>query len=211
MVFLIKPRLAYLATRKDGTEKPAKGFVAGAIAFVFACAWITELIGIHALFGAFLAGVIMPSATSVRSFFKEKLETFTTSSLLPLFFAFTGLRTQIAMLNDLHAWLVCAGVIAVAIAGKLGGSMVAARCTGICWKDSFSIGTLMNTRGLMELIVLNIGYDLGILPARMFAIMVIMALVTTCMTGPLLSLGDQLERRGYLLNRRQLIRLTAEK
>jgi len=108
--------------------------------------------------------------------------------LLPLFFAFTGLRTQIGLLDDWPSWLLCAGLIAVAIAGKLGGSMLAARWTGMGWKDSFSIGVLMNTRGLVELIVLNIGYDLGILSPRIFTMMVLMALVTTFMTGPILSL-----------------------
>jgi Kef-type K+ transport system membrane component KefB len=211
MVLLIKPRLSRFAVGEAGIERPSKGFVAGAMAFVFACAWFTELIGIHALFGAFLAGAIMPSPASFRSFLRERLETFSSSSLLPLFFAFTGLRTQITLLNDLQSWLIAAGVILVAIAGKLGGSMLAARWTGLSWQDSFSIGTLMNTRGLMELIVLNIGYDLGILPARIFAVMVLMALVTTCMTGPLLSLVESVKERGYLLTRRRLIRLIVEK
>jgi Kef-type K+ transport system membrane component KefB len=129
----------------------------------------------------------MPQASGFRSFLKERLETFSSAVLLPLFFAFTGLRTEINLLNDFGSWLICAGIIAVAIAGKLGGSALAARWTGMTWRDSFSIGVLMNTRGLVELIVLNIGYDLGILPARIFSIMVLMALVTTCMTGPLLS------------------------
>ena len=129
----------------------------------------------------------MPSIPGFRSFLREKLETFSASALLPLFFAFTGLRTQINLLNDWQSLWMCLGIIAVAILGKLGGSMLMARWTGMNWHDSFSIGVLMNTRGLMELVVLNIGYDLGILPPRIFAIMIIMALVTTCMTGPLLS------------------------
>jgi Kef-type K+ transport system membrane component KefB len=106
--------------------------------------------------------------------------------LLPLFFAYTGLRTQLGLLDDLAGWLMAGGIILVAIGGKLGGSMVAARWTGIGWRDAFAIGALMNTRGLMELIVLNLGYDLGILSARVFTMMVLMALVTTFMTGPLL-------------------------
>jgi Kef-type K+ transport system membrane component KefB len=130
----------------------------------------------------------MPSNATYRSFMKERLETFASAALLPLFFAFTGLRTQITLLNDWQSWLIAAGIIAVAIAGKLGGSMLAARWTGMSWRESFSIGALMNTRGLVELIVLNIGYDLGILPARIFSMMVLMALVTTFMTSPLLSL-----------------------
>lgn len=187
MLFLLKPRLSGLIAKNVDQEKRSKGLVAGILAFVLASAWLTEIIGIHALFGAFLAGVVMPSVAGFRPFLREKLETFSTSALLPLFFAFTGLRTEINLLNDWNSWLMCIVIIAVAIAGKLVGSMLMARWTGMSWHDSFSIGVLMNTRGLMELVVLNIGYDLGILPARIFAIMVIMALVTTSMAGPLLT------------------------
>ena len=119
--------------------------------------------------------------------------------LLPLFFAFTGLRTQIGLLNDWQNWLVCAGVIAVAIGGKFGGSTLAARWTGMSWYDALSIGALMNTRGLMELIALNIGYDLGILSPRIFAMMVLMALATTFMAGPLLWLFEWWKRREAFL------------
>lgn len=186
MLFLVKPRIENLINVEK--EKHSKGLLAGIIAFVLACALITESIGIHALFGAFLAGVVMPSDASFRLFLKEKLEAFSSSILLPLFFAFTGLRTQISLLNDWSSWLTCFGIIIVAVAGKLGGSMLAARWTKMSWRDSISLGVLMNTRGLVELVVLNIGYDLGILSARVFAMMVIMALVTTFMTAPLISL-----------------------
>jgi Kef-type K+ transport system membrane component KefB len=111
------------------------------------------------------------------------------------------LRTQINLLNDWHGWLACAGIIAVAIAGKLGGGMLAARCSGMSWPDSISTGFLMNERVLMELVVLNIGYDLGNLPERIFAIMVLMALVTTCMTGPLLSLIKLVTQKGVAQER----------
>jgi Kef-type K+ transport system membrane component KefB len=130
----------------------------------------------------------MPSDAGFRLFLKERLEAFSSSILLPLFFAFTGLRTQISLLNDWASWLTCFLIIIVAVAGKLGGSMLAARWTKMSWRDSISIGVLMNTRGLVELVVLNIGYDLGILSARVFAMMVIMALVTTFMTAPLISI-----------------------
>jgi len=132
--------------------------------------------------------VVMPPSTEFRVFFKERLEAFGSYALLPLFFAFTGLRTQIGLLNDWNDWLICAVIILVAIAGKLGGSMLMARWTGMSWTQSFAVGTLMNTRGLVELVVLNIGYDLSILSGRIFAMMVLMALVTTFMTGPLLTL-----------------------
>lgn len=187
MVFVVRPQLARVIKEPD-SQLHRRRLVPIILAFVLACALTTEIIGIHALFGAFLAGVVMPPSTEFRIFFKDKLEAFGSYALLPLFFAFTGLRTQIGLLNDLEGWLLCAVIILVAIAGKLGGSMLMSRWTGMSWTQSFSIGVLMNTRGLVELVVLNIGYDLGILSGRIFAMMVLMALVTTFMTGPLLSL-----------------------
>jgi K+:H+ antiporter len=195
MLFVVKPQLArLLSTVMKGTSelseehaKSGRGLVAGTLAFVLACALLTETIGIHALFGAFLAGVMIPS-NGVRALLKDKVETFSAAALLPIFFAFTGLRMQISLLNDWQSWAICALIIVVAVLGKLGASMLMARWTGMSWRDAFSLGALMNTRGLVELIVLNIGYDLGILSARSFAMLVLMALVTTFMTGPLLSL-----------------------
>ena len=188
MIFLIRPLLARLAKLTSDDERQRRGLAAIILVFVFASALVTEIIGIHALFGAFLAGVVMPATAGVRSMLKARLETLSLVVLLPLFFAFTGLRMQITLLNDGRSWLLCGLIIVVAIAGKLGGSMFMARWTGMGWRDSFSLGVLMNTRGLVELIVLSIGYDLGILSARIFAMLVLMALVTTFMTGPLLSL-----------------------
>jgi Kef-type K+ transport system membrane component KefB len=124
----------------------------------------------------------------VQTFLKEKIESFSSAALLPLFFVFTGLRTQVTLLNDWRGWLMCLAIIVVAVVGKLGGSMLMARWTKMSWRDSFALGVLMNSRGLIELVVLNIGYDLGILSARIFVMMVIMALVTTFMTAPLLAL-----------------------
>src|SRR5207344_2704599 len=117
-----------------------------------------------------------------------RVENLTAVLLLPLFFAFTGLRTQIGLLNSAQDWVICLVIIAIATGGKLGGSAVAARLTGMKWRDSLQLGALMNTRGLMELIALNIGFDLGILSPRIFTMLVIMALATTMMTGPLLTL-----------------------
>jgi len=195
MLFLVRPRLAWIAQRRAHPWSGSSGLLAALFALVFASALATEVIGIHALFGAFLAGVCMPPDRELRQFLRERLGTFSSAFLLPLFFAFTGLRTQIGLLNDWQGWLMCFGIIAVAIAGKLGGSMIAARWTGMSWADSFSLGALMNTRGLVELIVLNIGFDLGILSPRIFAMLVLMALVTTFMTGPLVGLVDWLRRR----------------
>jgi len=187
MIFLVRPQLGRLVKDPD-SQQHRRRLIPIILAFVLLCALITETIGIHALFGAFVAGVIMPPSTEFRIFLKDKLEAFGSHALLPLFFAFTGLRMQVGLLNDWQGWLMCGVIILVAIAGKLGGSMLMSRWTGMTWSQSFSIGVLMNTRGLVELVVLNIGYDLGILSGRIFAMMVLMALVTTFMTGPLLSL-----------------------
>jgi Kef-type K+ transport system membrane component KefB len=188
MLLIIKPQLARLLATRSNHQEHSRGLVTGFFVFVLGCALLTETIGIHAVFGAFLAGVVMSSTAGLRVLLKEKLETFSAAVLMPLFFAFTGLRMQISLLNDWYSWAICAVIVAVAIAGKLGASMLMARWTGMDWRNSFSLGVLMNTRGLVELIVLNIGYDLGILSARSFAMLVLMALVTTFMTGPLLSL-----------------------
>lgn len=194
MLVIVRPRIARLV-EKWPHARMGTGMLAAIFLFVFVSALVTEIIGIHALFGAFLAGVCMPPDPGLREFLRARLETFSSVLLLPLFFAFTGLRTQVGLLGDWTGWLLCGAVVLVAIAGKLGGSMTAARFTGMSWIDSFSIGALMNTRGLVELIVLNIGYDLGILPPRIFTMMVLMALTTTLMTGPLLGLVEAVKRR----------------
>jgi Kef-type K+ transport system membrane component KefB len=200
MLFCVKPRLPRWIERFGLPDRtPGKGVTAAVLIFLFASALATDLMGIHALFGSFLAGVVMPARGEFREFLKLRLENFSSVFLLPLFFAFTGLRTQIGLLNDTNGWLICAGLILIATLGKLGGAMVTARLTGVNWIDSFALGALMNTRGLVELIALNIGYDLGILSPRIFAMLVIMALVTTCMTGPLLGLSDFLRARKLLV------------
>jgi Kef-type K+ transport system membrane component KefB len=184
MVWIVRPLLA--AMLGYGTANLSRTRMAVTLVVMLASALTTEAIGIHALFGAFLAGVIMPPSAELRRQLRERLESLSSVFLLPIFFAFTGLRTQIGLLNDAWSWIVCAGIVLTAIAGKLVGSMLAARWTGSPWRDAFILGTLMNTRGLMELIALNVGYDLGILSPRMFTMLVVMALVTTAMTGPLL-------------------------
>jgi len=188
MLFLVKPQLGNLIEKRLADPKRTRGLLAGVLAFVLASAWFTESIGIHALFGGFMAGVVMPSFSGFRVFLKERVEGFSSAALLPLFFVFTGLRTQISLLDNCFSWLTCCGIIVVAVTGKLGGSMLMARWTSMNWRDSFTLGVLMNTRGLVELVVLNIGYDRGILSGRIFLMMVIMALATTFMTVPLLSL-----------------------
>jgi Kef-type K+ transport system membrane component KefB len=153
---------------------------------IFAAAGTTELLGVHSVFGAFVAGAILPIPREQRQAMMAKLS-IVTMSLLPLFFAYTGLRIDLALLGNSRGWLVMIGVIAAATIGKLGGSAIAARLSGMPWNEALSLGALMNTRGLMELIVLNIGYDLGILSPAIFATLVVMAIVTTMATGPLLT------------------------
>jgi Kef-type K+ transport system membrane component KefB len=194
MWFWVRPRMPGWLRR--GEENiPGKGAMAAVLVLVFCSALFTDLIGIHALFGAFLAGVVMPAHGAFREALRVRLEHFSSIFLLPLFFAFTGLRTQIGLLSDANGWLICAALTAIATMGKLGGAMFTARLSGVSWIDSFALGALMNTRGLVELIALNIGYDLGILSPRIFAMLVIMALVTTGLTGPLLNLAEHLRSR----------------
>lgn len=161
-----------------------------ALVILFGSAAITEGIGVHSVFGAFLAGAMLPLGSGERRQYVDRLAV-VSPALLPLFFAYTGLRLELTLLADSRSWAVCLGIIAIATFGKLGGSAVAARMTGMNWPDALSLGALMNTRGLMELIALNIGYDLGILTPGMFAIMVVMALVTTMATGPLLTIIER--------------------
>src|SRR5205823_12694291 len=151
MWFWVRPRMAGWLCRSDGGgNTPGKGAMAGVLVLVFCSALFTDLIGVHALFGAFLAGVVMPAHGVFREALRIRLEHFSSIFLLPLFFAFTGLRTQIGLLGDANGWLVCAALIALATVGKLGGAMFTARLTGVAWIDSFALGALMNTRGLIE-------------------------------------------------------------
>ena len=149
-------------------------------------ALITEVIGIHLIFGAFLVGAVMPKDADLVREIAQKTEDFVLIFLLPVFFAFSGLRTQIGLLNRPELWGLCAIVLVVAIAGKYIGTYVAARVSGIDKREASALGWLMNTRGLTELIVLNIGLSLGVISPLMFTMLVIMALVTTFMTSPLL-------------------------
>ncbi len=194
MIKVVQPFLKKLGEVFSSRESLSLNVVSAIFGILLISAYTAEVIGIHALFGAFLAGAIMPSTIGFRRIIIEKVESVSLGLLLPLFFVFTGLRTQIGLLNEGHLWGVCATIIGIAILGKFGGSTFAAKFVGNTWKDSLSIGALMNTRGLMELIVLNIGYDLGVLSPEIFAMMVIMALATTFMTGPALDLINYLFR-----------------
>ena len=188
MLFVVKPflkKIGDLYATRDNLGKPV---VAIFLLTLIISSYLTEVIGIHALFGAFITGAIMPDITKIRNIFIEKVEDVAVILLLPLFFVFTGLRTQIGLINDPYLWKITGFIILVAVVGKFLGSALAAKFVGQNWRDSLTIGALMNTRGLMELVVLNIGYDLGVLSAEVFTMMVIMALVTTFMTGPAIDL-----------------------
>jgi Kef-type K+ transport system membrane component KefB len=190
MLFVLRPFMIRLGNIYSNRESISRGIIAMIFITMLCSAWATEIIGIHALFGAFLAGVVMPPNMNFRKILVEKTEDVALVLLLPLFFVFTGLRTQINLLSEPSLWKICALVVSVAIAGKFLGAFTASKLTGQSWKDSLSLGALMNTRGLMELIVLNIGFDLGILSSEIFAMLVVMALLTTFVTGPALSFID---------------------
>ena len=149
-------------------------------------ALFTEWLGIHLLFGSFLLGAIMPKGQKFVRYVLDRFETIVVSLLLPLFFAFTGLRTNVGLVKGREMWMYCGIIIVVATVGKLGGSMVAAWWTGMPVREAAGLGTLMNTRGLMELVILNIGLDIKVISPALFSMMVLMALVTTFMTSPVL-------------------------
>lgn len=192
MFAVVRPFLKKIGKVYANQEVINKTFVAFVFLILVISSALTEVIGIHALFGAFMAGLVMPSNFGFRKVMMEKVEDVALVFFLPLFFAFTGLRTEIGLINSPELWFVCLLLVTVAIVGKLGGCTIAARLVGESWKDSLTVGTLMNTRGLMELVALNIGYEMGILPPSIFVILVIMALVTTFMTTPLLHLVERI-------------------
>lgn len=200
MLKLIKPWLQKFSEKRIQGDKIDSNIVAISFFILLLSAYFTEIIGIHALFGSFIAGIIMPDNIRFKEILSDKIEDVSTVLLLPIFFAFTGLRTQIGLLNESHLWLTCGIIILTAVVGKLGGSAFTAKIMKHSWKESLSLGVLMNTRGLMELIVLNIGYDLGILSPEIFAMLVLMALCTTFMTGPLLDFIDYLYRKEKTVN-----------
>jgi Kef-type K+ transport system membrane component KefB len=188
MLKIVKPFLERVGELKNSRQSLSKPVVAIFLLTLIISAYTTEIIGIHALFGAFMTGAIMPDNAKFRRIIIEKIEDVSVILLLPLFFVFTGLRTQIGLINDPYLWKITGLIILVAVVGKFIGSALAAKFVGQTWRDSLTIGALMNTRGLMELIVLNIGLDLKVLSPEIFTMMVIMALVTTFMTGPALDL-----------------------
>jgi Kef-type K+ transport system membrane component KefB len=170
--------------RLDRSPRIGEQSVALVLVAVLLSAVATEFIGIHAIFGAFLLGSIIPHDSKVSTQVTERIADIVRVMFLPAFFAFTGLRTQVGLIASASDWLLCLLIIIVATAGKFGGTAIAAKLTGVPWRTSAALGVLMNTRGLVELIVLNIGLDLGVITPRLFTMLVIMAIVTTMMTSP---------------------------
>ena len=183
---LVRPAAARFARRHVRRQPTSQGAIVIACIALLVAALTTQWIGIHALFGAFLVGAVIPYDSPLARDIKEKFEDLVVVLFLPTFFAFTGLRTQIGLVHGLRDWVICLVVIAVASLGKFGGGTIAAKITGLGWRQSAALGILMNTRGLMELIVLNVGLDLGVLSPTLFAMLVIMAIVTTVATTPVL-------------------------
>jgi Kef-type K+ transport system membrane component KefB len=187
MLFVIRPFGKWLVKRRtlDSVSYELLGIV---VAFVLASAAATEAIGVHPLFGAFMAGVCFPRLESLQKFLRSRIYMIVSVLLLPLFFALTGMRTRLDMLNSGSIWLWTGVVLVVAIAGKMGGTVLAARWTGQSWRDSLALGAMLNTRGLVELIVLNIAYNAHVFSQTLFTMLVVMALVTTMMTTPILNM-----------------------
>jgi Kef-type K+ transport system membrane component KefB len=188
MFFFIRPFLRVLGHIYHNKEVMDKGMVALMFLILITSSYLTQILGLHALFGAFIAGMIMPDNIKFRKILTEKVEDVSLALFLPLFFVSTGLRTEIGLLNTPELWRMCGAITLAAIVGKFGGAFFSARFVGESVKNSLYIGSLMNTRGLMELVVLTIGYEMNILPPPIFVMLVLMTLVTTFMTAPLIAL-----------------------
>jgi Kef-type K+ transport system membrane component KefB len=189
MLLGVRPLLAWLSEREEKAEGPLTHTTMATISVALLLSAVaTEAIGVHALFGAFLLGAILPHEGRLSEQLRVRMEDLVVVLFLPAFFAFTGMRTHFALVHGIQDWLACGLIILVATVGKFGGSFLAARFNGLGWRESGAIGILMNTRGLMELVVLNIGLDLGVISPTLFAMLVLMALVTTFATTPVLNL-----------------------
>ncbi len=184
MVFLVRPVLWRLL---PANAPPGQGGFGAAMILVLMSVWASETLSVHALFGAFLAGVVMPKGGKLEEELRARLESITLALLVPLFFAYTGLRTSIGLLNRIELWWLCGAIVIVAVASKLLVSAAVAHAGGMPWRESLAVGVLVNTKGLVELVILNVGLDLQILSPTLFSMMVVMALATTIMTTPLLN------------------------
>jgi Kef-type K+ transport system membrane component KefB len=187
MILAVRPLLVRAIRRFFHTHGDLTlDMLAALLLIVFLAAVITNVIGIFSVFGAFLLGAILYDQQEFAAAVHRRLNDFITVFFLPIFFTYTGLRTDVGSMSGASIWLFCGLVLVVAMAGKFGGCTLAARWSGLPWRESSIIGVMMNTRGLMELIVINMGYDLGIIPKNVFFMLVFMAVFTTYMTAPLL-------------------------
>lgn len=189
---ILRPLFSIVGRMYNKEELLSKSLVGLIFILLLASSYITEILSMHALFGAFILGLVMPEDVKFRHVLTEKVEDVSLNIFLPLFFASSGLRTELGLINSGELWLLLLLFILVAVVGKIGGTYVSARVCGINRKESLYLGAYMNTRGLMELVVLKIGLDLGVLPPVFFAILVLMTLVTTVMTTPLIHLIDNI-------------------
>jgi Kef-type K+ transport system membrane component KefB len=196
MAYGIRPLLARVSDAYDESGRVPQGWVAIIFAGVLLSAWATEIIGIAVIFGGFVMGMVMPRNAGLTEDVTRRVEDFVVTLLLPMFFAYTGLQLNLGLLDRPILWLITLGLIVIAIVGKLAGATVAARFAGIGWRESAIVGTLMNTRGLTELVVLNLALQQGVISPVVFSMMVLMALVTTFMTAPVLQLLDPHNRYG---------------
>jgi Kef-type K+ transport system membrane component KefB len=187
MFMVVRPAVGRWCRRLEARALD-RDVIAAVIVAALVSALITEWIGIHAIFGAFLMGAVIPHDSRLARALEERIENLVTILLLPAFFAFAGMRTEIGLISNWTGWLTCAAIIVVATVGKFGGTLAAARLAGHEWRTATGLGVLMNTRGLMELIVLNVGLDLGVISPTLFTMMVVMAIVTTMATTPLLGI-----------------------
>lgn len=185
MLIPVNRMAAYLEFRRQEREVGMTA-ISLLILFMLAASWTTEQLGVHALFGAFMAGLVIPKRGDFTAKVVDRIESVSLAVLLPLFFALTGLRTRIDLLTDKTVWGYALAIVATAVVGKLVGAAFTARVIGMGWKSSLGLGVLMNTRGLVELVILNAGLDLGILSPALFTMLVLMALTTTFMTSPIL-------------------------
>lgn len=188
--FVAKPLFSLIGRMYNKEELVTKPLVALIFILLLLSSYLTEILSMHALFGAFMLGLVMPEDIKFRHVLTEKVEDVSLNIFLPLFFVSSGLRTDLWLINSPELWLVLVLFVLVAIAGKVGGTYISARICGLEKRESLYLGAFMNTRGLMELVVLKIGLDLGVLPMVIFAILVLMTLVTTVMTAPLIHFID---------------------
>jgi Kef-type K+ transport system membrane component KefB len=186
MWFVVRRLVARMGKVFDRNGTVTQGMLVIILLLVLVAGWTTEWLGIHAVFGAFIAGVIMPKNHGLINSLTEKINDVAVVLLLPLFFAFVGLQTQLGLLNGAMMWFYAFLILAAAVIGKFGGSTLSARFTGLPWRESASLGVLMNTRGLMELVLLTIGLDIGVISPALFSMLVLMAITTTFMTSPIL-------------------------